>query len=249
MSLEAVVRKLKRYCTIGKERTDLAVQQKDFEGIVSRMINRKISAPIAACLYEIHQDLNPNHMTYLFTAMGVVGGAAFVFNEPYLAIAGGVLAQTSSVLDGIDGDYARRLTNRTEEEKNFGARLDTILDRVVDISVISGMAYYAYSNVGIEGAILGGTALVLSLTSTFSGKYLRKKFKEKMQDVNKFLTGTEYLGGRDVRLLTLALGAVGEGLSYFYPEIKGIPITASLGLVSAFSLTAIGNRLNKYLSL
>ncbi len=223
------------------KRYDLALKKKGFEGIISRVLNRKISAPIAKLLYEKNQNLNPNTMTYLFTGIGVTGGLAFIFNDPMFAVAGGLLAQASSVLDGVDGDYARYMPNRTPREKEYGGKIDTICDRVVDGTVIAGMGCYAYENLGELGIIIGGSALALSYTTTYSRHYIKNKIK----DIKEFFTGLDYLGGRDVRLLTLCLGGVGEGLSYIYPELRGTSVAISLAVVSAFSLTTIVDRFYK----
>ncbi len=243
--LEAIIRRLRGYHAIGNERADVAVEHKGFEGIISRTINRKISAPLARWLYTTNPHINPNSMTYFFTAIGIAGAAAYTFNEPGFAIVGGLLTQASSILDGVDGDYARYLPERSEEEKHFGATLDMVCDRAINGAVIAGMGYYAYKNLGPVGGVLGSLTLALNYTATWSRHYVKNKIRGGMDSIRRFFTGLECLGGRDVALFTLCIGSIGEGVSYVCPELQGIPLAASLAVASSFSMTSIASRLCK----
>jgi len=102
--------------------------------------HRKISAPIAALLYEFNPNINPNSITIVSSAIGVVGAGALILSggDPTYAIIGASLVQASSVADGIDGDYSRYLPKekRSDQEREFGGHLDTMFDRVVDASAI-----------------------------------------------------------------------------------------------------------------
>ncbi|MFQ5951599.1 MAG: CDP-alcohol phosphatidyltransferase family protein, partial [Candidatus Geothermarchaeales archaeon] len=52
---------------------------------------------------------------------------------------GGLLAQASSVLDGVDGDLAEM----RGQKSRFGAFLNSVLDRFVDVAIIMGVARYS----------------------------------------------------------------------------------------------------------
>ncbi|HDN05899.1 MAG TPA: nucleotidyl transferase, partial [Candidatus Bathyarchaeota archaeon] len=70
-----------------------------WDGIVSQHINRKFSRPLARFLAS-HTKASPNQVTVLSFAVAVLSGLAFFSFQPIL---GGILAQLSSILDGVDG--------------------------------------------------------------------------------------------------------------------------------------------------
>ena len=146
MGIKQIISKFKIWLSVGKKRGDLALSQKGFEGIISRKINRKISAPIAKLLYNSNRDINPDHLTLLSIGTGLAAAVFFCVSNgnPLYAVIGGILTQASSIADGIDGDYARYLSEekRPLTARSFGEYLDTVTDRIVDVAVIFGMGFY-----------------------------------------------------------------------------------------------------------
>ena len=67
------------------------------EGPVSRYINRRLSEPLARLLAPTPVTPNQVSLLCLLTALGALAG--FALGQP---IAGGLLIQTSSVIDGVD---------------------------------------------------------------------------------------------------------------------------------------------------
>ncbi len=59
----------------------------------------------------------------------------------FLAAAGGVVAQVTSIIDGCDGEIARlkRL------ESDFGAWSDAVLDRDADAFLLFGLLWHSYA--------------------------------------------------------------------------------------------------------
>lgn len=237
MTIGKIISKLKRYYDLGEERGRIALEQKGFDGVISRKINRKISAPIAKFLYDADQNINPNYMTLFSTGVGLAGAAAFCFGNgsPLSAIIGGTLAQASSVLDGVDGDYARYLTEeqRTQTQRSFGQYLDTVLDRVVDLAVIYGMGTYLNHVFPDNSWVmpLTYTTMSLSVLSSYTSNQIQKVYS-KYEHLRDYVRSRIDLAGRDFRLLTLSLGSVFEGLSYFSPVPQGVPMTISMAIVS-----------------
>ena len=233
--LTDIVKGCKKYWQIGKDRGELARKKKGHDGYFSRHINRKISAPIAALLYEANSNINPNSITVVSSAIGVVGAGVLILSggDPAYAIIGASLVQTSSIADGIDGDYSRYLPKekRSDQEREFGGHLDTMFDRVVDSTAIYGAGEYldAVFPGNNWAKPLSYTMMFLSQLSPFSGHHVKEvynKFKKKGIKKSKAI---KYMpAARDYRIFALFCGGVGEGISYFVPEMQGIPMTAAL---------------------
>ena len=168
-----------------------------WDGIVSQQINRKFSRPLARFLAS-HTKASPNQVTVLSFAVAVLSGLAFFSFQPIL---GGILAQLSSILDGVDGDLAF-LTNKIS---TFGGFLDSVLDRYGDFLILGGMLYYTFTAkefftlnvlVGIA-AIIG--SLMVSYSRTRAESDLDLTFKEGFAG---------YAANRDVRLFIIMLGGI-----------------------------------------
>jgi len=104
------------------------------DGPVSRLLNRRLSRPLARL--AVRAGLSPNQATALSTGIALAAPLLFVVNRPRLA---GFAIQAASVVDGVDGDLAR-LTNRSTR---FGAVLDAVADRYADAAMIAGMTYWS----------------------------------------------------------------------------------------------------------
>jgi CDP-L-myo-inositol myo-inositolphosphotransferase len=73
-----------------------------YDGYVSRYINRRISDPIAKLLARTR--ITPNQVSWTAFCLATLSFLSFIYNWN---IAGGLLAQLSSVIDGVDGSLAR----------------------------------------------------------------------------------------------------------------------------------------------
>ena len=208
--LTEIVDSCKKYWQLGKDRGELARKKKGHDGYFSRHINRKISAPIAALLYEFNPNINPNKITLVSSAIGIVGASALILSggDPAYAILGASLVQTSSIADGIDGDYSRYLPKekRTKQQKEFGGHLDTMLDRVVDASAIYGAGEY------LEAVFPGNswakplsyTMMFMSQLSPFSGHHVNQIYKKfKKQGIKKSKAIKYMPAARDYRIFVL----------------------------------------------
>jgi CDP-L-myo-inositol myo-inositolphosphotransferase len=109
---------------------------------------------------------------------------------------GGLLAHFSSVLDGVDGELARLRDDITP----FGSLLDSLLDRLSDISLIIALGF-ALSPTPISLALTGLAtfgAVSVSYVSQLAAKYV---YVEKLRVSFPWAT-------RDVRLFTITLGGL-----------------------------------------
>jgi len=176
------------------------------DGPVSRYLNRRASRPLAALLART--PLTPNQVSVI-AALLALGAAALI--AAGATIAGGVLVQVSSIVDGVDGDLARakRMASR------FGAILDATLDRYADAAVAAGMAWYAMERQSWPQPLLVGMAATVGFLLV---SYSRARLETLAgRDATADLLG---IASRDVRLLGLAVGAA-AGQAYWALVVLG----------------------------
>jgi CDP-L-myo-inositol myo-inositolphosphotransferase len=139
------------------------------------------------------------------------------------AILGAVLVHVASVLDGVDGEIARLQVRASPG----GALLDGVLDRLADAAVIAGLAVWALESGGSPASI------ALFAVAATAGSILSMASKDRVAALRippaperriAFL-----LGGRDARLLFVAIGAL-----LGWPEV----VLAAVAITSGLSLAA-----------
>jgi phosphatidylglycerophosphate synthase len=161
---------------------------------------------------------SPDLVTILTTMIGVV--AAILLGRG-AGVLGGILAQVCSVADGVDGELARMQLRAGPR----GALLDGVLDRVVDVALIAGLAVWAE-----RGSHSPSLVAALAVAAT-AGSILSMATKDRIVALG--LSGSPeraigyMLAGRDGRLLLIAVLA-----------ILGMPV-AALGAVAAISTVAL----------
>ena len=162
----------------------------------------------------------PNQVTLMSAAVGVAAGILFIFDQ---WLAGAISVFASMVLDGLDGEGARRKNMKSK----YGAFLDTMMDRVVDTTVVLGVAYSSAKIYGDTAWIIGFLAAVYACVLS---SYTRK--------LVAIATGTEptwldekpkFTDGRDVRLLIITLGALGN-LFVDWSALASVAIVLALSL-------------------
>jgi phosphatidylglycerophosphate synthase len=178
------------------------------EGPVSRYVNRRFSQPIARLLAPT--PVTPNQVSVFSLLLAAGAFACFAIGQP---IAAGVLIQTSSVIDGVDGDLARLQGSATR----FGGIFDATLDRYSDALIVGGMTWWAWSNpqdsqpapIAVGFAAMTGFLLV---------SYSRARLET--EGHREILGGLAMLASRDVRLLIAAAGSA-IGLAYWTMVVLG----------------------------
>jgi CDP-L-myo-inositol myo-inositolphosphotransferase len=170
---------------------------KDTDGPVSRYLNRPVSTRMSMAL--AHLPIHPDVVSVL--AFLLAGAAAWCLGLG-MAILGAVLVHVASVLDGVDGEIARLQIRATPQ----GALLDGVLDRLADAALIGGLTVWALESTGSPTAIA-----ILAIAAT-AGAMLSMASKDRIAALGLppapersigFL-----LGGRDARLLIVAIGAL-----------------------------------------
>jgi phosphatidylglycerophosphate synthase len=119
-------------------------------------------------------------------------------------IVGGVLAQVSSIADGVDGELARL----KKVTSSFGGFLDAVLDRYADALIILGMTIWAAGHETYPGIwIVGFLALVGTLCISYTRATVRNDLR------SSFDKGIASAASRDVRLFLIMVGGI-LGQSY-----------------------------------
>jgi choline kinase/phosphatidylglycerophosphate synthase len=168
---------------------------KPTDGPVARVLNRPLSKLVSRRLLATRVD--PNLLTVANLALLLVCGVLLALGADHdaLLIAGGLLVQTSSALDGVDGEVAR-VSGRTSD---LGAVLDAVCDRYGDLAVIVGAA------IGSGTAAAWPWALA-AVVANWQLSFLRREHERiagRLPDSH-----IRWQWSRDVRLLVLAVSCV-----------------------------------------
>jgi 1L-myo-inositol 1-phosphate cytidylyltransferase / CDP-L-myo-inositol myo-inositolphosphotransferase len=191
---------------------------KTADGPVSRLVNRPLSTRISMALAPLRPA--PDLVSLVAFALGLAGAALLAAGQ---GVAGALLVHASSVADGVDGEVARLQLRGGPR----GALLDGVLDRVGDAAVLAGLGLWALAGHAARGVL----ALTVAATA---GALLSMASKDRaaalgLPPAPERALGW-LLGGRDGRLLLVAVGA-----------LLGAPL-AALAAVTATSALSLGLR-------
>jgi 1L-myo-inositol 1-phosphate cytidylyltransferase / CDP-L-myo-inositol myo-inositolphosphotransferase len=191
---------------------------KDTDGPVSRFINRPLSTRLSMALAPLRPA--PDLVSLVAFVLGVAGGVLLAAGR---GLAGALLVHACSVADGVDGEVARLQLRGGPR----GALLDGVLDRVADAAILAGLGVWALDGHDVRGVL----ALTVAATA---GALLSMATKDRAVALG-LLPAPEralgwLLGGRDGRLLLVAVGA-----------LLGAPL-AALVVVTATSALSLGLR-------
>lgn len=132
---------------------------KPSDGLVSRYLNRPISRSISKLLLKI-PGVTPLHATGLAAFTAVLMAVCLLFGGEYGLIAGALLFHAASVIDGVDGEIARA----TKRSSEFGAKLDTIIDGITNLSFLCLASLNLWWQGEVEAASYGAIGLALLAT-------------------------------------------------------------------------------------
>ncbi len=158
------------------------------DGLVSRLINRRISTWISEKVCEF---ATPDGMTWVSFIVGMLSSVIAYFSPLW----GGIVYQLSSILDGVDGEIARA----SLRESKFGGWFDSLLDRFVDFAFLLALAYrLPVSYLYVFALAIFGSVMVSYSTERFKGAYGKDAYKE--------IKPLRYLPGkRDERIFMIML--------------------------------------------
>jgi choline kinase/phosphatidylglycerophosphate synthase len=170
------------------------------DGFISRHLNRRLSLAITRFLAR--RRITPNQVTIVSFITALAAAFCFALGKN---LCGGLLAQLSSIFDGVDGEIARLKFQMS----SYGGLFDSILDRYADFIIVIGITYSWYSATNSPAALLAGAAAL-------TGMPMSMLFKEKYHS----LTGKPFLpelydgifrclpANRDGRLFVIMLGGI-----------------------------------------
>ena len=128
-------------------------------------LNAYIEQPVARALARL--GVSPNAVTFA----GLVGAgiSAYLISEG-IFWAGGVVMLLAGILDLFDGALARA----TGQDSDFGALLDSVIDRVSEIVVLLGLLLFYTRSGPVEGSVfvylaVGGSIMVSYLRARSEG--------------------------------------------------------------------------------
>lgn len=114
-------------------------------------------------------NVNPGTLTVISLIAGMLAGVAYGFTNirPLFYIIGAVLAAFSGIADSLDGIVARM----HGRDSKFGDFLDHFCDRVVDVSILAGLATSPGAN-----ATLGLSVIIMLLLHNYLVTQIQASF-------------------------------------------------------------------------
>ena len=128
------------------------------DGLVSRWLNRPISQRISWLLLHL-PDARPLHVTIANALLALAIVPVLLFGGQSGLILGGILFQSASILDGVDGEMARA-TFRTSPA---GAALDSAVDIATNLIFVSALTVHLALRDGGAIGWIGAWAVLLSI--------------------------------------------------------------------------------------
>ena len=171
------------------------------EGLVSAHLNRRLSRPLAKRFART--PITPNQISFLSFIVAIGSLSLFLTGHNVWA---GIVAQTSTVVDGVDGDLARIKNMKS----SFGGFFDAILDRYSDFAILGGLTFWALQfEVRFDNMVVIAAGLAATIGS-FMISYSRARAEVSFGKPFSGLMGS--LASRDTRLLIIMVGSiVGHG--------------------------------------
>lgn len=178
----------------------MPITGKSTDGPVSKYLNRRISTRITKIIINHHIPLTPNQVSLTSFILGVLSALSYIYVNPIIA---GILAQLSSIIDGVDGELARAL-GRTSRKGGF---IDAVLDRITDIIIITGLSTYIALNKMLEPNLIL-YVVVAAITGDLMVSYLHARGEASL-GVHPLRVGTiPSIASRDVRLFIIFAGSI-----------------------------------------
>ncbi len=194
---------------------------KSSDGPISLAINRHFSRPVSARLARA--GVSPNGATFIALAIGVAGALAYGWQIWWL---GGLLAQSSSIFAGVDGEIARR----TGRSSRYGDFLDTVTDRFVEYATFVGIGVGLAQDdqwAGIAWPLalagVGGSFMLASASEKYRSVMHENYPKRQLEPYFAYLAS-----GRDVRVFLLMVVSI---LATWRVDVLVWPLVAMIAVM------------------
>lgn len=166
------------------------------DGPVSRHLNRPLSTRFSALL--VRTPLTPNHMSAITFSVALLAAALLSFGEYIYLVAGGILLQLSSILDGCDGEIARLKFLASPR----GGWIDSVMDRYADFVVIAALTYGQWS---LSQQLVWWLVALLAILGSYGVSYTAAAYGSTTK--RGVPIDRQIPAKRDTRLLIIALSA------------------------------------------
>lgn len=134
-------------------------QKMDYRNYIRNNILDKIETPIVTFLHKL--KISPNLLSVFGLILGIIAAVFIALDDLILAA---LFLVIGAIADLFDGSLARKFNKET----NFGAFLDSVIDRVQELSIFIGATYLLISKENYEWAILPILTLGLSFLVSYS---------------------------------------------------------------------------------
>jgi len=138
--------------------------RKSADGIAAKLVNRRLSLPVSWLLARTR--IHPNHVTLIALACALAGAVVMSRGGYTAGVAGMLLVELGSIIDGIDGELARL---RFQFSRG-GQWLDTVVDDVSTVGYATGVTV-SLAAAGVTWAIPVCVASVLAFAITQGTQY------------------------------------------------------------------------------
>jgi CDP-diacylglycerol--glycerol-3-phosphate 3-phosphatidyltransferase len=184
--------------------------------LLKAKIGQRIDPVVRKVLpFLFKRPIDPNLLTVIGTVICMVSAVLFAFD---LRLGACVLV-LGAIFDLIDGAVARHHGS----ESDFGAFLDSTLDRLVDMGVLMGVLMF-YARAGEPWLVLlAGWVLVASVMVSYS-KARAERFVERFE------------GGMMERAERMGLLALGGLIGFMQPMLWIVAIGSTITVVQRFGL-------------
>ncbi len=168
------------------------------DGIISKHFNRPISTRITRLI--VNFPITPNEITLVSFFLSIIASFLFAVSSYFALLAGGIIAQFASIIDGCDGEVARIKYLASD----YGKWLDAVLDRYADAFLLFGLMLYDYTRShSIFTLFIGFFAIIGSFMVSYTAdKYdnlMARELSHKKRHVRI---------GRDLRVFIIFIGAI-----------------------------------------
>tara|TARA_Y100001960_G_C14658387_1_gene819500 strand:- start:62 stop:652 length:591 start_codon:yes stop_codon:yes gene_type:complete len=134
-------------------------QKMDYRNYIRNNILDKIETPIVTFLHKL--NISPNLLSVFGLILGIIAAVFIALDDLILAA---LFLIIGAIADLFDGSLARKFNKETD----FGAFLDSVIDRVQELSIFIGATYLLISKENYEWAILPVLTLGLSFLVSYS---------------------------------------------------------------------------------
>ncbi|MDQ3365048.1 MAG: CDP-alcohol phosphatidyltransferase family protein, partial [Myxococcota bacterium] len=138
--------------------------RKAADGIAAKALNRSLSLPITWLLRRTR--VHPNHVTFVALVCAVAGAFVIAQGGYGAGVAGMLLVELGSIVDGVDGELSRLRF----QFSRAGQWMDTVVDDLANVAYITGIMISLHA-AGLDWAVPVGVAALAAFVLTQGTQY------------------------------------------------------------------------------